>query len=106
MNKSDIKDLNDIDFIQESFDENCKYSNFKQEIIEWLILLVQHELLKIRYRWTQADSENDYELNFDEFLAFRHPELAGQSYRYIVDDIISHMGLFVFFPFSSEFFFF
>jgi hypothetical protein len=34
MNKSDIKDLNDIDFIQESFDENCKYSNFKQEIIE------------------------------------------------------------------------
>jgi hypothetical protein len=29
MNESDIKDLDDIDFIQESFDENCKYLDSK-----------------------------------------------------------------------------
>ncbi len=30
MNESDIKDLNDVDFIQESFDEDCKYFNFRR----------------------------------------------------------------------------
>ena len=56
-------------------------------------VLVQQELLKIRYRWIEADTGYDYELNLDEFLAFRHPEIASQSYQYIVDDIIAQMGL-------------
>ncbi len=76
-----------------------------EEMIQSLILLVQQELLKIRLRWTEADSENDYELNFDEFLAFRHPEIAARSYQYIVDDIISHMGL-SFSSFQNSYFFF
>ncbi|CAF0718914.1 unnamed protein product [Adineta ricciae] len=74
MNASDIKDLNDIDFVQESFDSNLR-----------------RELLKIRYRWTEADHDVDNELNLDEFLAFRHPEIAGRSYKHIVDDIMSQM---------------
>ena len=56
--------------------------------------LVRRELLRIRYRWTEADHDFDNELNLDEFLAFRHPEIAGRSYKHIVDDIMSQMGLF------------
>jgi len=59
----------------------------------FVILLVRRELLKIRYRWTEADNSGDNELNLDEFLGFRHPEIVGRSYKYLVDDIISQMGL-------------
>jgi len=58
---------------------------------------VQKELLKIRYRWSEADTGDDNELNLDEFLAFRHREIAGHSYNYIADDIIQQMGLSVHF---------
>jgi hypothetical protein len=61
------------------------------------LFLVQRELLKIRFRWTDTDNAGDNELDIDEFLAFRHPEIAGRSYKYIVEDIISQMGLFVLF---------
>jgi hypothetical protein len=54
---------------------------------------VQRELVKIRYRWTEADAGGDNELDIDEFLAFRHPEITGHSYKYIVEDIILQMGL-------------
>jgi hypothetical protein len=57
---------------------------------------VQRELLKIRYRWTDTDHGGDNQLDIDEFLAFRHPEIAGRSYKYVVDDIIEQMGLFSF----------
>lgn len=58
-----------------------------------LIVLVQQELLKIRYRWTDTDGGNDNQLDIDEFLAFRHPEMASRTYRFIVDDIITQLGL-------------
>jgi hypothetical protein len=35
----------------------------------------------------------DNELDVDEFLAFRHPEIAGNSYKHIVDDLILQMGM-------------
>ena len=57
-----------------------------------LIDLVQRELVNIRYRWTDADAGADNELNIDEFLAFRHPEIAGHSYKHIVDDMLIQMG--------------
>lgn len=60
------------------------------------IHLVQHELVKIRYRWTEADSTSDNYLDLDEFLIFRHPEITGNSYKYVVDDIILQMGTFLF----------
>ena len=63
-----------------------------------MIDLVQQELLKIRYRWIDTDGGNDNELDIDEFLAFRHPEIASRTYKYIVDDIITQMGL----PFSQS----
>lgn len=49
--------------------------------------------MKIRYRWIDTDGGNDNELDIDEFLAFRHPEIASRTYKYIVDDIITQMGL-------------
>ena len=48
--------------------------------------------MKIRYRWSDADSTSDNELDIDEFLAFRHPEIAGHSYKHIVDELILRMG--------------
>jgi len=54
-------------------------------------LVVQRELVKIRFRWTEADVGGDNELDIDEFLAFRHPEIAGHSYKHIVDDLILQM---------------
>jgi hypothetical protein len=58
-------------------------------------------LVKIRFRWTEADVGGDNELDIDEFLAFRHPEIAGHTYKHIVDDIILQMGLLFFFNFSK-----
>jgi len=63
---------------------------------------VVQELLQIRDRWTGADGDDDSQLNLDEFLEFRHPEIAGHSYKYIVDDLISQMGS-SFFLFSKIF---
>lgn len=63
--------------------------------------LVQRELVKIRFRWTEADVGADNELDIDEFLAFRHPEIAGHSYKHIVDDLILQMGLLFIFLFFS-----
>lgn len=64
------------------------------------MLLVQQELLKIRNRWTEVDNGGDNSLNHDQFLEFRHPEIAGRSYKYIVDNLIGQMGLFVLKNFS------
>ncbi|CAF0847364.1 unnamed protein product [Adineta steineri] len=74
MNVSDVRDLDEIDFAQDSHDS-----------------ALQRELLKIRYRWTEADTDGDNEINVDEFLTFRHPEIAGRSYKNIVNDIIQQM---------------
>ncbi len=68
-----------------------------RDIIQLFVRLVQRELLKIRFRWTEADGDTDNQLNIDEFLEFRHPEIAGRSYKYIVDDMIVQMGLSLFF---------
>lgn len=57
--------------------------------------LVQQELVKIRYRWTQSDTAADNDLDLDEFLIFRHPEITGHSFKYVVDDIIVQMGSFL-----------
>ena len=57
---------------------------------------MQKEVLKIRYRWKQADNSDDNELNMDEFLTFRHPEIASRSSTYIANDIILQMGLSVY----------
>lgn len=72
------------------------------------LVLVQRELLKIRYRWNDADKSNDNDLDIDEFLSFRHPEIAGESYRHVVDDMVLRMGsYFSFFSsFNSIFMFF
>lgn len=63
--------------------------------------VVQRELVKIRFRWTEADVGGDNELDIDEFLAFRHPEIAGSSYKHIVDDLMLQMGSFIL-PFPSH----
>ena len=55
--------------------------------------LVQRELVKIRFHWTEADADQNNELDIDEFLAFRHPEIAGNSYKHIVNDLMLRMGL-------------
>ncbi|CAF3596578.1 unnamed protein product [Adineta steineri] len=73
-NISDIRDVNDVEFIPSSLD-----------------LESHQELLKIRYRWMQADQSSDNELNIDEFLAFRHPEITDRSAKYIADDLLLHM---------------
>lgn len=65
------------------------------------ICVVQRELVKIRFRWTEADVGGDNELDIDEFLAFRHPEIAGSSYKHIVDDLMLQMGSFIL-PFPSH----
>ncbi|CAF1347028.1 unnamed protein product [Adineta ricciae] len=74
MNETGIKETDPFDFIQGPFDNNF-----------------QRELVNIRYRWTDADAGADNELNIDEFLAFRHPEIAGHSYKHIVDDMLIQM---------------
>jgi len=74
VNSTDIKESDSFDFIQGPFDNNF-----------------QRELVKIRFRWTEADTGGDNELDIDEFLAFRHPEIAGRSYKHIVDDLILQM---------------
>ena len=67
-------------------------SRAKESVLCELEILVQRELVKIRYRWTEADTSNDNELDIDEFLIFRHPEITGHSYKYVVEDIILQMG--------------
>ncbi|CAF4270263.1 unnamed protein product [Rotaria socialis] len=74
VNSTSVKESDTFDFIQGPFDNNF-----------------QRELVKIRYRWTEADVGGDNELDIDEFLAFRHPEIAGHSYKHIVDDLILQM---------------
>ncbi|CAF4038002.1 unnamed protein product [Rotaria sp. Silwood2] len=74
MNSTSVKESDTFDFIQGPFDNNF-----------------QRELVKIRFRWTEADVGGDNELDIDEFLAFRHPEIAGHSYKHIVDDLILQM---------------
>jgi hypothetical protein len=93
VNSTEIKETDTFDFVQGPFDNNCKYLNLKN--LSWLIdwFLVQRELVKIRFRWTEADIGGDNELDIDEFLAFRHPEIAGNSYKHIVDDLMLQMGL-------------
>ena len=59
-------------------------------------MIVQRELVKIRSHWTDADADQNNELDIDEFLAFRHPEIAGHSYKHIVNDLMLRMGLFDF----------
>jgi hypothetical protein len=92
VNSSDIKESDTFDFVQGPFDNNCKYLNIYMSFDLFRILLVQRELVKIRFRWTEADAASDNELDIDEFLAFRHPEIVGHSYKHIVDDIILQMG--------------
>ncbi|CAF2114736.1 unnamed protein product [Rotaria magnacalcarata] len=74
VNSTSVKESDTFDFIQGPFDNNF-----------------QRELVKIRYRWTEADVGGDNELDIDEFLAFRHPEIAGHSYKHIVDDLMLQM---------------
>ncbi|CAF2536738.1 unnamed protein product [Rotaria sp. Silwood2] len=74
MNSTTVKEVDTFDFVEEPFDNNF-----------------QRELVKSRFRWTEADVDGDNELDIDEFLAFRHPEIAGHSYKHIVDDIILQM---------------
>jgi len=95
MNSTTIKDLDDVNFIYNSLDPDCKYIDFSRN--DQIFILVLQELLKIRYRWTASDGNMDNELNIDEFLQFRHPEIAGRSYKFIVDNLISQTGLSSFF---------
>jgi hypothetical protein len=92
VNSTEIKESDTFDFVQGPFDNNCKYFNLGKKMIGFLFL-VQRELVKIRFRWTEADIGGDNELDIDEFLSFRHPEIAGHSYKHIVDDLILQMGL-------------
>ena len=94
MNSSTFNESNTFDFVQQPFDDDCEYDR-RRQLISPIIDLVQRELVKIRYRWTEADASSDNELDIDEFLIFRHPEATGQSYKYVVDDIILQMGVFI-----------
>ncbi|CAF3821286.1 unnamed protein product [Rotaria sordida] len=60
-------------------------------ILESTDLDLRREVYKIRFRWTQADNDGDSELNMDEFLEFRHPEILGRSYKYMVEDTLVQM---------------
>lgn len=91
MNITGFKDFDDVDFVIDSFDDNRECADEPDERFR-LLTSVRRELLTIRYRWMEADTNSDNELNADEFLAFRHPEIAGRSYKYIVDDMILRMG--------------
>ena len=91
MNSSTFNESNTFDFVQQPFDDDCKCGG-RRQFISSIVDLVQRELVKIRYRWTEADASSDNELDIDEFLIFRHPEATGQSYKYVVDDIILQMG--------------
>ncbi|CAF2801870.1 unnamed protein product [Rotaria sp. Silwood2] len=82
MNSTTIKEVDTFDFIQGSFDNNF-----------------QRELVKIRFCSIEADVGGDNELDIDEFLAFHYPEIAGPSYKHVVDDIILQMDLSIFFFF-------
>lgn len=53
---------------------------------------VQRELVKIRDRRNEANVAGDNELDIDEFLAFRHPEIAGDSSKHIVNDLMLRLG--------------
>ncbi|CAF3921609.1 unnamed protein product [Rotaria sp. Silwood2] len=60
-------------------------------ILESADLHLRREIYKIRFRWTQADTDGDSALNIDEFLEFRHPEIVGRAYTYMVEDTIAQM---------------
>lgn len=49
----------------------------------------------IRNRWVEADTDGDNQLNYDQFLEFRHPEIAGRSYKNIVNALLEQLGLFI-----------
>ncbi|CAF4706774.1 unnamed protein product, partial [Didymodactylos carnosus] len=53
----------------------------------------KRELIKIRYRWTIADTGNDNELDIDEFLAFRHPEIGGHTFKHVVNNLMHTLTL-------------
>ncbi|CAF1504989.1 unnamed protein product [Rotaria sp. Silwood1] len=60
-------------------------------VLETTDLELRRELYKIRFRWSQSDNDGDGELNIDEFLEFRHPEVLGRSYTYMVEDTMTQM---------------
>lgn len=57
-----------------------------------LLRLVKEELNRIRHRWVKSDSDGDNELNTDEFLGFRHPELFDRSYQIAVQYTLEELG--------------
>lgn len=91
MNDSSVKESDTFDFIQGPLDNGCKNSH--SDLFSTSFVSVQRELVKIRYRWNEADIAGDNELDIDEFLAFRHPEIAGNSYKYIVNELVFRLGL-------------
>ena len=91
VNASSLNASDNFDYINNPADINCEWIS-TGELLCSSEIVVQRELVKIRYRWTEADSSNDNELDVDEFLIFRHPEITGHSYKYVVDDIILQMG--------------
>ncbi|CAF5174133.1 unnamed protein product, partial [Rotaria magnacalcarata] len=52
---------------------------------------LRRELMNIQYRWIQVDDAGDNKLNAEEFLEFRHPEVFGRLYKYMVDDMMSQL---------------
>ncbi|CAM4878694.1 unnamed protein product [Rotaria socialis] len=50
---------------------------------------LHRELVNIHYRWIQVDDDGDNKLNAEEFLEFRHPEVFGRLYKYMVEDLMA-----------------
>lgn len=69
-------------------DSSIKESDVFEFVRRPLTNDVERELLKIRFRWTEADRAEDNELDPDEFLAFRHPEIVGQSFKHLAQEMI------------------
>ena len=46
---------------------------------------------KNRFRWSQADANEDNALNRTEFLAYRHPELSEPTLYRMADDLITNL---------------
>lgn len=46
---------------------------------------------KNRFRWSQADANEDNALNRTEFLAYRHPELSEPTLARMADDLITNL---------------
>lgn len=95
-----ITNITEIDNLENSNNptdakRKSKFEFFLRRTRKSKLNLVQRELIKIRYRWVSSDRNGDNDLDIDEFLAFRHPEIGSNSFGYVVEDLMLQLGSFL-----------